>query len=361
MHFALPPRKTSQPPPFARAANLHNAAQRRRQMQGMGSIVLVLATLYLLYKALFTGGTAPEPTEIEANPSVVMVTVFDESRQSKEFIDIVKENREDYARRWGHVNFFTNVSTYESIIAPSPTSWSMVPALRHTLTLYPRSTYVWYLSAYSLITNPALGLSDHIFNNLTTLMQRDVPVVPPDSVIRTFSHLKPVNVHLILSQDMDNLAHSSLILRNAPSPAAAAASSPNSWPLFLLDAWLDPLYRTYAFQKAEQHALEHIVQWHPTVLAKLALIPQRMLNSYNFKYGDQEDPENPGQKRHHDSMWQQGDFVVSLKGCEAGAGGGGDAGEGKEKGRDCMKEMRQYAEIWRNEVKSLDGVGSGNE
>ena len=52
------------------------------------------------------------------------------------------------------------------------------------------------------------------------------------------------------------------------------------WAKFFLDAWFDPLYRSYNFQKAEEHALEHIVQWHGTILAKLALVQQRLLNSY---------------------------------------------------------------------------------
>lgn len=42
---------------------------------------------------------------------------------------------------------------------------------------------------------------------------------------------------------------------------------------------------SYNFQKAEAHALEHIVQWHGTILAKLALVPQRILNSYTRDTG----------------------------------------------------------------------------
>lgn len=43
---------------------------------------------------------------------------------------------------------------------------------------------------------------------------------------------------------------------------------------------------SYNFQKAEAHALEHIVQWHGTILAKLALVPQRVLNSYTRDTGN---------------------------------------------------------------------------
>lgn len=169
-------------------------------------------------------------------------------------------------------------------------------------------------------------------------MLKDIPVVPPDSVIHTFSHLKPSRTHLILSQDMDNLAHTSFILRNTPF----TTSTPDNWAHYFLDAWFDPLYRAYAFQKAENHALEHLVQWHPTVLAKLVLIDQRRINSYNFATPPARDPLT-GITRTHDSMWQEGDLVINLKGCR-----------GSEK-RDCEEEMRYYFSRWEKEVERLDG------
>jgi len=49
---------------------------------------------------------------------------------------------------------------------------------------------------------------------------------------------------------------------------------------------------------------EHIVQWHPTILVKLALIPQKAINSY---------PTLPGQE----GSYTEGDFVVHFQGCEA--------------------------------------------
>lgn len=337
MQFAVPPRKTSQPPPFARAAALHNASQRRRQLQLLGYIVLGSLSLWLVYGWL-SSPVVVDPVEIEPNPSVVLVTVFNEATMSETFIDQVKKNREDYASRHGYTTFFTNVSTYDSLFSPSPASWSLVPALRHALTVNPTTTYVWSLSAYSLITNPSLSLSSHIFANLSSLMQKDIPVVPPDSVIHTFSHLKPAHVHLILSQDMDNLGHTSLILRN--NPAHIETGEPDNWALFFLDAWFDPLYRSYAFQKAELHALEHIVQWHPTILAKLAIVPQRLMNSYNFAYAQREGRD--GEMRKHDAMWQPGDFVVNLRDCDY------------TEGRNCDKEMATYFAGWKSDVKKLD-------
>jgi hypothetical protein len=75
------------------------------------------------------------------------------------------------------------------------------------------------------------------------MMIRDFPIVPPDSIIKTFPHLRGEDANLIISQDNDGLVADSLILRNS------------DWSKFLTETWLDPLYRSYNFQKAERHAL----------------------------------------------------------------------------------------------------------
>ncbi|KAJ9608134.1 putative alpha-1,6-mannosyltransferase mnn11 [Cladophialophora chaetospira] len=343
MHFALPPRKTSQPPPYVRNSNLTAAAQRRRkQIQLLAYAVLGLVTLYLVYE-FFLSFRAVEGTEdgaesIQGLQDVVIVTVFDNATMSEDYVRMIRANRDDYAARHGYKNFYTNTSAYFNLVDPSPSSWSLVPALRQALTDLGSSTFFWSLSADAFITNPSLSLETHILEPLESLMLKDIPVVPPDSVIHTFSHLTPCRTHLILSQDMDNLAHSSFILRNTPF----TSKTPDNWAHFFLDAWFDPLYRAYAFQKAENHALEHLVQWHPTILAKLVLIDQRKMNSYNYATPPQKDPVT-GNTRTHDSMWQGGDLVVNLKGCRT-----------SEK-RDCEEEMRHYFAIWEKEVERLDG------
>ena len=121
----------------------------------------------------------------------------------------------------------------------------MVPALRHAMTKYPHSTYFFNLSPHSLIMNPKISLTTHVMEKkrLESIMLRDKPVVPPDSVIRTFTHLKGDKVDLVLTQDGEGLCQGSFILRRG------------EWAKFFLDTWFDPLYRSYNFQKAEGHAL----------------------------------------------------------------------------------------------------------
>jgi hypothetical protein len=74
-------------------------------------------------------------------------------------------------------------------------------------------------------------------------MIKDHPVVPPDSIIKTFSHLKGEDVDFVLTQDKDGLSAGSFVIRNG------------DWAKFFLETWFDPIYRSYNFQKAETHAL----------------------------------------------------------------------------------------------------------
>lgn len=113
------------------------------------------------------------------------------------------------------------------------------------MTKYQHTTYFFALSARALIMNPSLSLHSHILEKrrIESIMLRDKPVVPPDSVIKTFSHLKSDKIDIVLTQDGEGLCQGSFILRRG------------DWARFFLDTWFDPLYRSYNFQKAEGHAL----------------------------------------------------------------------------------------------------------
>lgn len=117
--------------------------------------------------------------------------------------------------------------------------------MRDALTKYPDCLYVWYLDASGLVMNPKLKIEEHVMRpaRLDELMKKNVPVVPPDSIIKTFSHLKGKDVELVLTQAKDGLSAGSLVVRNG------------EWARFFLETWFGPLYRSYNFEKAEAHAL----------------------------------------------------------------------------------------------------------
>ena len=258
MHFALPPRKGSEHP-YARPSRSAAAAAKRRQWQLLGSIVFSLLTLYVFW-SYFTNSDDFERVPA-GTPSVVIVTLFDEENTDATYMQKIKNNRDDYASRHGaptasafcfltnttigYGTFYTNIKNYTSYTKNAPDSWTLVPAVRHAMTLHPHTPFFFSLSPHALIMEPSLSLFDHILQppRLEQLMIKDVPVVPPDSVIHTISHLKGKKVDLVLTQDAENLGLGSFIIRQG------------DWAKYFLEAWFDPLYRAYNFQKAEGHAL----------------------------------------------------------------------------------------------------------
>ncbi len=135
------------------------------------------------------------------------------------------------------------VSDYETVTYPS--SWAKVMAIRQAMTKFPEASYIWFLDQNAYIMNPARRVEDQLVQPrvLESLMIRDYPIVPPDSIIRTFAHLKGEDAKFIVSQDNDGLVSDSMVLKNG------------DWAKFLAEVWLDPLYRSYNFEKAQRHAL----------------------------------------------------------------------------------------------------------
>ncbi|CRG92245.1 enoyl reductase [Talaromyces islandicus] len=236
-----------------------------------------------------------------------------------------KKKERRYRQEFGdkykrYATFFANVSDYlYTLNEGQPRSWVSVPAVRHAMSEYPHSTYFFFLSAHALIMEPRLSLTTHVLDptRLQTLMIKDQSIVPPDSVIKTFSHTTAKDVELVITQDAEDLVPDSYIIKQG------------QWARFFLDVWYDPLYRKYNFARAEKHALDHIVQWHATVLAKLALIPQRTINSYSK---DSPDASSDG-------SYHEGDFVIRFNGCDA-------------PGRSCEEEMRPYYSMWQRNTAS---------
>lgn len=93
--------------------------------------------------------------------------------------------------------------------------------------------------------NPAKTVEHSIMDarKLEGMMLKNQPIVPPDSVIKTFPNLKGAYIDLVLTQDKEGLSQGSFIVRRG------------EWSKFFLDTWFDPLYRSYNFQKADTHAL----------------------------------------------------------------------------------------------------------
>ncbi|KAK3650920.1 putative alpha-1,6-mannosyltransferase mnn11 [Elasticomyces elasticus] len=300
------PRKGSTP-------HQYPTSSRRRTLKQLAPyIVGTVLALWLLIWVLRSSGSSSSTSRPAGTPEVVIVTTLS-PELSPTYRDNLITNRKDYAARHGYTTFFPNTTDYD-LMPHIPASWSSIPSMRHAMTLHPHTPWLWYLTSTALIMNPSLPLTAQILDPrvLEKNMIPNQPVVPPDSVIKTFPRLRPERVDFILTQDKEGLAGGSLLIRTG------------EWAKFFLDAWYDPLYRSYNFQKAEGHALEHIVQWHGTILAKLALVPQRVLNSYTRETGG-----------NADGIYGEGDFIANFHGCQ------------RDPNRNCEEEMRPLMIRWR--------------
>ncbi|KAL2257264.1 hypothetical protein VTK26DRAFT_413 [Humicola hyalothermophila] len=323
MHFALPPRRTSNPAPYLPRSSRHRPSllsrlllrglrRTRTKLVALAGLAFI-ALVYFLTRSGSGGDTSGGGVfggrVPSGKPPVVLVTVLDEKRYSREYLETVKENRRGYAERHGYETFFARVGDYD--LKGAPRSWTSVVAVRHALTQFPNCRYVWFLEQNAFIMNPKTKIDEDVLqaSKLDELMKKDFPVVPPDSIIKTFSHLKGQDVGLVVTQDQDGLSAGSFVVKNG------------EWARFFLETWWNPLYRSYNFQKAEAHALEHIVQWHPTILAQMAIIDQSTINAYS--------------KDTAGAAYKEGDLVVRLAGCAA-------AGK-----KACETEARPFVQKWR--------------
>lgn len=143
----------------------------------------------------------------------------------------------------GYGLLIAKASDYD--LAGSPASWSKVVAMRHAISKFPDCKYIWYLDQHALIMNPTSRVEEHVMDThkLEETMLKDHPVVPPESIIKTFSHVKARDIDFVITQDKEGIATSSMIVKNG------------EWAKFFLDTWFDPMYRSYNFQRAETHAL----------------------------------------------------------------------------------------------------------
>ncbi|KAF2829637.1 hypothetical protein CC86DRAFT_344158 [Ophiobolus disseminans] len=320
MHFAMPPRKTSRPPPYAARQQsgfrippaVKNLLRRDRLRVAVVGILGFLTVFWLLGRIGGGSSTTNAPhlpkVAIGSGPPVVIVTVLD-PKADQGWTSKIQKNREDYAKRHGYKTFFAYNDQYP--LRSAPVTWARVPAMRHAITLHPGSTFFWYLDQTALIMNPTTPIHTALLTSakLEHHMITNAPVVPPDSVIKTFSNLKGDRIDFVVAQDKDGLAPSSFVVRNG------------EWAKYFLDVWFDPIYRSYNFQKAEYHALEHIVQWHGTILAKLAMVPQNLINAYASG------PASPS-----NGQYKNGDLVANFPGCD------------KDE-RSCAKEQEPYFEV----------------
>jgi len=96
MHLAMPTRKSSNPPPYATRSTRFPMLRRSRVQAIALCACAVVAVIFILSQIM--GGSEGIPS---GTPPVVIVTVVDSDNYSKEYINNIKDNRIEYARKHG--------------------------------------------------------------------------------------------------------------------------------------------------------------------------------------------------------------------------------------------------------------------
>ena len=104
MHFAYPPRKSSNPPPFRpRSSNL--LMFRRGRLQALLLVLVCFLAGFYLLSGSKNPPQKPSPKRVPSGgPSVVIVTVIDPSTYNNAYLNTIRENREQYAERHGTID-----------------------------------------------------------------------------------------------------------------------------------------------------------------------------------------------------------------------------------------------------------------
>ncbi|QPG72761.1 hypothetical protein FOA43_000062 [Brettanomyces nanus] len=237
------------------------------------------------------------------SPQIVLVMGLDFQKYEDEYALKVLPNRVNYASKHDYGLYVRWIQEFTPRLQEShnlDTNWWRPLLIREAMSAFPQAKYFWFLDERSLIMRDDLTLESYLLNadSLGKAMLRDQPVILPESAIKTYRNTAPSDVSFIFTQDSYALNTDSIIVKN------------DMYGKSFLEYWGDNLYRGYSnFADNEVKALTHILQWHPYLLSRTALVPPRMLNSIHTD-----------EKAKKDSMhsYQKGDLVVNFRSCELG-------------------------------------------
>lgn len=236
-------------------------------------------------------------------PPVVIVTAVDFERYSLEYLTRVVQNRVNYAHAQGYgvyvrwtQEFAPIMNSKQFLTDQERTKWVRLYALRAAMFAFPEAKWFWYLDQDALVANELVDLVKYALNDqdLSVIALREQSVVPPYGLIKTYKTLHPENIRLIFTQSETKIETNSFIVKNDVVGRA------------IIDMWSGKLFLNYNnFPHGPDSAITHILQWHPFVLSKTALIPARMINSLHLV---QELPEDTKSSDH--VHYFKGDLVV---------------------------------------------------
>jgi mannan polymerase II complex MNN11 subunit len=175
-------------------------------------------------------------------------------------------------------------------------TWAKLAVLKHALLAFPEAKHFWYLDAHAVVTDFSVRVTDRFIDAevLDSIMMRDAPLklaLPASAEssdmdedeeayhygdtttsVKTYKHTQAQNTHLVFTQGRTGVSTASFLFINLDREGG------REYAHALLDHWHDPLCRSYqGYRARETAALNHILRWHPSFLARAALVPTTQL------------------------------------------------------------------------------------
>jgi mannan polymerase II complex MNN11 subunit len=244
------------------------------------------------------------PKSSSSYPEIVVVTAIDFEKYSLDSLIKVVQNRVDYAHnqdygvyvRW-YQEFLPVLNSFSYLKHSEQRKWIRLYCLRAAMFAFPETKWFWYLDEDGLIMDISTDLNKYMLDaeKLDPIMLREQAIIPPSGLIKTYKNSKAESAKLILTQSEEKVETSSFLVKNDVVGRA------------IIEIWGDSLFLNYpGFPNGPESSLTHILQWHPFVLSKTAIVPAKTIASKHTE--TEPDPEDK-------YAYVDGDFVVQFADC----------------------------------------------
>ncbi|KOG98441.1 alpha-1,6-mannosyltransferase [Saccharomyces eubayanus] len=247
-------------------------------------------------------------------PKVVVVTLIDFENYDMETVIRIVQNRVDYAQKHQYGVYVRWIQEFLPVLENQnlDQSYDFVKPLmiRAAMHAFPTAKYIHFVDQDALLMNLDLSLQKYLLDPkiLDLALLRNVPVVA-NSNIKTYNHFDLNSAKIIIPHDTDgNIDTYSFVVANDFHGQA------------LVDYLNDPLLRNFPWEtKGDKfgYAIGHLLQWHPTLLGKTAIVIPKVLASQHDASLDSEGEAGNGASSGDAYHYNEGDLAASFKGCRS--------------------------------------------
>ncbi|CAI4043479.1 hypothetical protein SKDZ_10G0360 [Saccharomyces kudriavzevii ZP591] len=245
-------------------------------------------------------------------PEVVVVTLIDFENYDSETVIQIVQNRVDYAQKHQYGVYIRWIQEFLPALENQnlAESYDFIKPLmiRAAMHAFPTAKYIHFVDQDALLMNLDLSLQKYLLDPriLDLALLKNVPVVA-NSNIKTYNHFEYNSAKIIIPHDGNgNIDTSSFVVANDFHGQA------------LIDYLNDPLLRNFPWDTTGDKlscAIGHILQWHPTLLGKTAIVIPKVLASQYDASLDQEGQSGNGASGGDAYHYNEGDLAASFKGC----------------------------------------------